>query len=165
MFSRDLERESRKFRRDKESIVLLQVAGLRSQLPSRLQLNRHHWRDHVDVKHRHADQSGDIEDSLGSWISADLLKRYEVLEKHDSEASPSVSVTRQACVALLGDSPRLPSDQVACTEYAASWEGNEAYAPFIRELLEKQEFEAAYAKIAEASPFSARETSRGVPAM
>jgi hypothetical protein len=30
MFSRDLERESRKFRRDKESIVLLQVAGLRS---------------------------------------------------------------------------------------------------------------------------------------
>ena len=110
-----------------------------------------HWRDHVDVKHGHADQSGDIEDSLGSWISAELLKRYEVLEKHDSEASPSVSVTRQVCVALLGDSPRLPSDQVACSEYAVSWEDNEAYAPFIRELLEKQEFEAAYAKIAEAA--------------
>ena len=103
---------------------------------------------------------------MGSWISADLLKRYEVLEKHDSEASPSVSVTRQSCVAQLGDSPRLPSDQVACSEYAGSWEDNEAYAPFIRELLEKQEFEAAYAKIAEASKsILAKETSRGVPAM
>ena len=102
---------------------------------------------------------------MGSWISADLLKRYEVLEKHDSEASPSVSVTRQSCVAQLGDSPRLPSDQVACSEYAVSWEDNED-APFIRELLEKQEFEAAYAKIAEASKsILAKETSRGVPAM
>ncbi len=110
-----------------------------------------HWRDPIDVKHGHADQSGDIEDSLGSWISADLLKRYEVLEKHNSEASPSVSVTRQVCVPLIGDSARLPSDPITCNQYAISWEDNETYAPLIRELLEKQQFEAAYVKIAEAS--------------
>jgi len=110
-----------------------------------------HWRDPIDVKHGHADQTGDIEDSLGSWISADLLKRYEVLEKHDSEAPPRVSVSRQVCVPQLEDSPRLSSNPVTCNEYAVSWDDNEGYAPLIRALLEKQEFEAAYAKIAEAS--------------
>jgi hypothetical protein len=101
------------------------------------------------------------------WVAGSRLICLNAMKfwKNMTRKSPSVSVTRQACVALLGDSPRLPSDQVACSEYAVSWEGNEAYAPFVRELLEKQEFEAAYAKIAEAAPFSARETSRGVPAM
>jgi hypothetical protein len=116
-----------------------------------LSLIADHWRDPIDVKHGHADQSGDIEDSLGSWISPDLLERYEVVEKHDSGASPSVSVTRQVCIPLVGDSPRPYTNPVACNEYAVSWGDNEAYAPIIEALLEKQEFEAAYAKIAEAS--------------
>jgi hypothetical protein len=61
-----------------------------------------HWRDHVDVKHGHADQSGDIEDSLGSWISADLLKRYEVLEKHDSEVPECFGHSPGLCRSVRG---------------------------------------------------------------
>jgi len=109
-----------------------------------------HWRDHVDIKHGHTDESGHIESSLGSWISADLMNRYEVLEK-ESTAPPTISVTRQVCIPLSGDSPRPSSHPVACNEYAVSWADNEGYAPLIADLLQKNQFEAAYAKIAEAS--------------
>jgi hypothetical protein len=108
-----------------------------------------HWHDHVDLEHGHTDRSQDIENSAASWISADLMNRYEVLE--DKPGLPVVSVTRQVCTPLGADPQKLPSYPIACEEYSESWENNAAFASQIEDLLGKNEFETADAKIAEAS--------------
>jgi len=110
-----------------------------------------HWMDHVDASTGHADEYGNAtRNSIGSWISADLLTSYVVVEEK-GRALPNVSITRHVCVPLLGHGPKPSSDRISCNNYGSSWEDDEVAARLIEGLLEKSQFNEAAAKIAEAS--------------
>ena len=111
-----------------------------------------HWNDPIDATAGHEDHSGDANgDSTGSWISADLLTSYLTVVKKASTPA-RLSATRQVCVPLSSElSPNLASDQISCQEYAISWRDDEASAQLVDGLMEKEKFDAADAKIAEAS--------------
>src|SRR5262249_39713160 len=94
------------------------------------------------------------QESLASWISANLLTRYKIREASEQHPVPAtVSITRQVCASLDGSAPKSPEHPVACDKHDLSWENNEAEASAIHLLMEKSEFEAAFSKIADASKF------------
>jgi hypothetical protein len=110
-----------------------------------------HWTDRIDVASGHEDRYEDANaDSIGSWVSADLLTSYSVVEK-EASTTAKLSITRQMCVAVSNESPNLPSDHVSCQEYAMSWRDDDASAQLVDRLMEKENFDAADARIAEAS--------------
>jgi hypothetical protein len=112
-----------------------------------------HWNDRIDAHGGHEGPyifyaSGD---STGGWISADLLTSYSTIAKDASETA-KLTVTRQVCVPVSTEaSPNLPSDRASCRDYAMSWRDDDASAQIVDGLMEKEKFDAADAKIADAA--------------
>jgi len=109
-----------------------------------------HWKDQIDANDGHKD--GYVKtngDSIDTWISADLLSSYSTVAK---KASAKLTVTRQVCVPVSTEaSPNLPSDRASCRDYAMSWRDDDASAQIVDGLMEKEKFDAADAKIADAA--------------
>src|SRR6202795_92950 len=111
-----------------------------------------HWNDRIDTNGGHEGPyiyaSGK---STGGWVSADLLTSYSTVAK-DASITARLTVTRQVCVPTSTEaSPNLPSDRASCQDYGISWRDDDASAQVVDGLMEKDQFAAAYAKIAEAS--------------
>ena len=103
-----------------------------------------HWNDQGGGGW-HADRDEDE----GGWISADLLTSYSTVEK--GSAASEFSVIRQVCVPVPGQSPNAASKPVSCQEYAISWRDDDASARLVDKLMDKNQFDAANVRIAEAS--------------
>src|SRR5262249_40435310 len=106
-----------------------------------------HWRDSIDVPRGHSDENARIEDSPGSRISADLLTGYRVVDTKST--APRVSVTRQVCIQSARSAPRPATYPIACDQYSLGWDDDEADAPAIHDLMQKDKLEEAWTKIAE----------------
>ncbi len=108
-----------------------------------------HWNDHVDINGGRQSQDPKINgDFIDTWISGDMLTSYSMITK---KSSPRLSVTRRVCVPLPGKTPESLSNPISCQEYSRSWHDDEAAALEVDGLLSKNKFDAANAKIAEAS--------------
>jgi len=108
-----------------------------------------HWNDKVDVDSGHHQRDVDlVGDSTDRWISADLLTTYSTAAK---KASAKLLVTRQVCVPVSNRTPNVLSNPVSCREYTVSWRDDEHSAQRVDELMDKNQFDQANAKIAEAS--------------
>jgi|SRR5271165_1662099 len=111
-----------------------------------------HWNDKIDAYagrwQLYTDATGD---SIGNWVSADLLTTYSTVGKtHPSP--PSLSVARDVCVPVSTElSPKPPSDHVSCEMRAISWGDDGATAEQVNKLMEKEQFDAADSKITEAA--------------
>jgi hypothetical protein len=108
-----------------------------------------HWNDHVDVNGGYRDRDLKINgDSIDTWMSDDLLTSYSMMTK---KSSARLSVIRRVCVPVPGKTPESLSNPIYCQEYSRSWHEDEAAALEIDGLMSKSKFDAADAKIAEAS--------------
>lgn len=111
-----------------------------------------HWNDRIDTNGGHEGlyiyANGN---STGGWISADLLTSYSTDAK-DASVTAKLTVTRQVCVPMSTEAgPTLPSDRASCQDYAMSWRDDDASAQIVDGLMEEEKFDAADAKIADAS--------------
>jgi hypothetical protein len=108
-----------------------------------------HWHDYVDLKRGHQNHDFKINgDFIDTWISGDLLVSYSMITK---KSSTRLSVTRRACVPVTGKTPESLSNPISCQEYSRSWRDDEAAVLDVDGILSKNKFDAAAAKIVDAS--------------
>jgi len=110
-----------------------------------------HWGDQLDTVggHWNRDYIG-TEGAIGGWFSNDLLTSYAVVESKRATV-PNISIVRQQCVPASGHAPKAPSEAVSCSTYEVSWQDDDVAAKVVESLFAKNQFEAAAAKIADAS--------------
>ncbi len=111
-----------------------------------------HWNDQIAANSGHHREYGKPNgESVGSWISSDLMISYSTVAKENSTPA-KLAVTRQVCVPVSTDlRTNLASAEISCQEYAMSWRDDNASAQLVDGLLDKGQFDAADAKIVEAS--------------
>jgi hypothetical protein len=112
------------------------------------------WNDRIDATHGWSGYRSSNGDLTGDWTSADLLVSYSFVVKHAS-TSAKLSVSRQRCVPVSRKiGTNRPSDHLSCRQYSRSWRDDhddDETAQLIDGLIEKNEFEVAFAKMAGAS--------------
>jgi hypothetical protein len=110
-----------------------------------------HWNDRIDAGGRHRARYVKANgDSIDSWVSANLLTSYSTVTK-ESSVPARLLVTREGCVPFAGKPWNPSSVPFSCQNYAISWRDDDASAQQVDELLAKDKFDSAGARIAEAS--------------